>query len=215
MRSAICFIILILLSSCNKFYDKIEIKSENIVKVEKSMELLSKLMKEKVMIDSVSLNARIDTLKKEDTLSNKYVMYYHIWDYKKPQQTSFYLTHDSTVFLHYVEIAKNLEEFSKNINNYNEFSLLSLKEKNDFINSINTLTKNKIWSCFEGIIDGITFYYFEYSKDNLYYSSKYERFLILKNEFQKIQSLQKFIDQYEVLDHKNGIVLYKRKEIKD
>ena len=149
IRNTLYLMALLLFSSCNNFYNEIEIESENIQSVEKSMMIISRLMREKVIVDSISINARIDKLKEEDPLKETTVTYYENWDYRAPKQKSIYITKDSTIFLHYVEIAKNPNEFSKNFESYDDFEKLSPKDKKEFLKSFNVLKKNNIWSCFE------------------------------------------------------------------
>ncbi len=211
IRNTLYLMALLLFSSCNKFYDEIEIESENIQSVEKSMMIISRLMNEKVIIDSISINARIDKLKEEDTLKETTDTYYENWDYKAPKHKSIYITKDSTIYLHYVEIAKNPNEFSKKFESYNDFKKLSSKEKKEFLKSFKVLKKNNIWSCWEAGTDGVPVFVFRYSKDNLYYSTESERYLFLKKDLLPIIKTKEFTDEYEFLDEKGEIVLYKGK----
>jgi len=209
MRNGIFMIIVLLLSSCNKFYNKIEVKNGNIEDVRNSMERISYLLDKKVVLDSLTLTNRIEILKKNDTIGKDVGQYYYFWKYDVNQMRAIYLSRDNSIFLNYVVISKNIDEFSKNINTYRDLYLLTDDEKQEFLSLYKNLMNNDIWSCSEDRIGGFSFYVFSYSKDNLYYSSDSQRYLFLEKDIERVKDLKEFQKKYQFLYKKDGIVLYK------
>jgi hypothetical protein len=208
-RSLLNVVILFCVFSCNKFYNKIEVKNGNIEDVRNSMERISYLLDKKVVLDSLTLTSRIEILKKNDTIGEDVGQYYYFWKYDVNQRMGIYLSRDNSIFLNYVVISKNINEFSKNINTYKDFYLFTDNEKQEFLSSYKNLMNNDIWSCSEDRIGGFSFYVFSYSKDNLYYSSDSQRYLFLEKDIEHVKDLKEFQKKYQFLYKKDDIVLYK------
>lgn len=213
----ILFLCYSILSSCQESIDKIEFKQNNYYEIKTSMEIVRNVIHKSkfdtIQVKKYLLDCEIETSKlypqkqilKIDSISSEIEKNFSTY---LPLKKFIFISKNGEILLNERIIAKNFNEFRFNIKNYKELEDLSLSEKEKFIKSLFILTSNNIISCRENY-DEMNFkeYYFEYSKDKLYYGEKQSRYLYLKRDIIKNSSLN---HNYVLLDQMGEIYLYKK-----
>ena len=210
------FSLLLLVSSCVKHYNKIEIPSEKIEKVEYAMRFvrnsLCKSVFDTLGVKKYRLECEIDTEVQYAISENpnrdsieqvvKSNFDFSVW---LPFSKSIYQASDGSIVLNERQIGKNVTEFKKNALNCKELHPLSAQERMKFVDSFVLMLENDVCGCFEIYSGfGVRKYSFNYSRDRIYYNRWSERFLYLKEDNPNTAA-------YILLDQKGGLLLYKNK----
>ncbi len=213
------FSLLSLLASCVKHYNKIEISSENIDKVERSMRFvrnsLGKSVFDTLAIKQYKIECEIDNNilytvndhPNRDSIEKDVKSKFDFNDWF-PLRKGIYQTKEGWIILNERLIGKDVKEFMRNALKCKELERLSSQEREKFIDSFVLMLENNVWSCFENDCEkGGKEYCFDYSKDRRYYNEWAVRYLYLKEDTQGNSN----IANYLLLDQRNGILLYKNK----
>lgn len=221
MKNLVTTLILMLsILSCKKHIVSIEIDKKNIVEMKISMKKVQDLL-EKTSFDSIAIkNYYIQSLienellysnsKNIDSIRSEIEKDFNYSDYT-PLRKEIYKIREGFIILNNRKIAKNLVKFLQKKDSIPELKLLNKTEKLELIDCFKVLNKNKIWSCRKILMSDYSFYEFEYSNDNLYYSSETQKYLFLKSDVKKIINKKYFLDNYLYLEELNDLMLYSGK----
>lgn len=211
--------ILFSLISCMSYYNKIEIPTEDIDKVEHAMRFvrnsLSKSVFDTLAIKEYRINYEIDdeifySMNKHPNRDSieKDVRSKFNFDDCLPFTRVIYQTNDGCIMLNDRQIGKDLGEFAKNALKCKEIGHLSIKDRKHFVDCFILLLKNNIWSCLEIEYDNREKnYIFDYSEERLYINRWADRYLFLKENTQDNPNMANYI----LLDQKDQLLLYKNK----
>lgn len=217
--SIVSCLLLSLAISCENSYDKINISNSEIGQVKSSMRVIKSILQKSsfdtIAIKKYKIQCEIDndilySTKKNINLDSIRKSVSQNFDFKIwfPLKKELYQTKEGEIILNGRLIGKNINDFKRNIFECSELKNFKREHKEKFINSFMFLIKNNIWSCRESYYDNKKEYYFDYSKDNLYYSESSSRYLYLQEDIKENINL---INNYLFLDEKKGIFLYTKK----
>lgn len=211
--------ILFSLISCMSYYNKIEIPTEDIDKIEHAMRFvrnsLSKSVFDTLAIKESRINGEIDdeifySMNKHpnrDSIEKDVRSKFNLDDCL-PFGRSIYQANDGCIMLNERQIGKYLGEFVKNALKCKEIGHLSIKDRKHFVDCFILLLKNNIWSCFEMDYDNWKKnYIFDYSEDRINYNRWSDRYLFLEEDTQDNPNMANYI----LLDQKDQLLLYKNK----
>lgn len=208
---------LLLLTACNSVsYNKIEIPDDKISSVEQAMKTVAEVIS----------NSKLDTCaikmyRIKSTIENELLYIPNVTNLIRdsiirstnenfdlsiwfPLKKCVYRTKKGEFYLNdRVLEAKTIDEFKQQIYECKELEDISKKEKEIFIDKLNVLIQYNIWGYIE---EGNGQKYFEYSKDNTYYSEATSRFLYLEKD---IKNNGEINANYKLLDQKGALYLCK------
>ena len=130
-----------------------------------------------------------------------------LWDsYLEFKQLA--ITNDGTYILNGRYIGESFSEFKLKIINCSELTSLSQTERVQFANYFYLLNQNNVWDCVEYELQiNRNIYLFSYSKENIFISSRTQRYLTLKST----SNLSLLRQKFEILDERGGVLLIKEK----
>ncbi|GAA4168224.1 hypothetical protein [Sphingobacterium ginsenosidimutans] len=211
-------------SSCGNF-NKIKIPADKIEEVESSMRFVKQML-EKSAFDTVEIvkteiqrgiDYELQTNSRalsRDSISKEVHKNFKI-DQIFPLSKKLYCYRDGSITLNDRLIGKDFGDFEKNILACREFENITVDDRKRFVKSVAVLLANNIWSCWKYDFDkDKTGYQFDYSKENLYINRWHARYLYLIEDVQNETILtdkygDEFMDEYKLIDKKNGLRLYK------
>jgi hypothetical protein len=203
------------------YYDKIEIPTEDIDKIEHSMRFVRDNLRKSVFdtlaIKQFRIKCEIDdheitvypTNEKPnyDSIEKDVRSKFNLDDWF-PFRRSIYQTNEGWIILNERPIGKDLEEFMKNALKCKEIGHLSIKDRKHFVDCFILLLKNNIWSCLESDCENWKKdYIFDYSEDRINYNRWADRYLYLKEDTQGNPNIANYI----LLDQRDQLLLYKNK----
>jgi len=211
--------------SCCGNYDKIEIPADKIEEVESSMRFVRQML-EKSVFDTVEIakaeiqrgiDYELQTNSRalsRDSISKEVYKNFKL-DQLFPFTKNLYCDRDGSITLNDRLIGKNFGDFEKNVMTSHEFENLGVDDRKKFIGCVAILLKNNIWNIREDpFSENHNAYTFDYSRENKYINRWHVRYLYLIEDVQNEPIFtdkfsDEYIDEYKLIDKKNGLRLYK------
>lgn len=218
MKNILFLLTFVLTISCeNNYFEKIEIPENKIEEVTNAMEVVTSLLY-KTQFDTIAikkykikcqyeLDVSQSFSKNTDSIYKSVIKNFNFEIYKPfTKGLSYDITYKS-VILNEREVARNLNEFIIQINDYKELDNLSFIEKQSLISAFKVLYSNNIVSYFK--TQDLNYYTFRYSKTGVFQGESFETYLYLKKDIKNQIHTKQFKVSNIFLDQRKEIMLFK------